>query len=328
MQQIELLQALFQQPEFASKTAKIQGEKIFRVEIGGLRHYRRESGRVYKSLTTFLDSVMPANRFLQQWKEKMAVELGGAEHANDYVQATANYGTGLHIAVAEYCRNGGVDWGEFENWAFQYLDSVGFKNGTLQSAHAELVKDFASMLQFFYDYRVEVIAVEIPVWLDCGIATLIDLVVEMDEKNYTEKTPIENRKRTKSIINLKSGKKGFFETHVFQLEGERRMFNETYGNLIGEIKSVFNLAPNDWKGKPTYKLKDQTEEADEISEQFGMYVQIGKSRGVLSTPTKKFTIFTGKTGYGENPSDAMKIYNYDEFSLLKIQQKNENPAQN
>ncbi len=328
MTQIDLLQALFQQPEFASKTAKIQGEKIYRVEIGGLRHYRRESGRVYKSLTTFLDSVMPANKFLQQWKEKMAVELGGSEQARDYVQATADYGTGLHIAVAEYCRNNGVDWGEFDQWAFQYLGEVGFKNGTLQSAHSELINDFAAMLQFFHDYRVEVIAVEIPVWLDCGIATLIDLVVEMDEKNYTEKTPIEQRKRVKSIINLKSGKKGFFETHVFQLEGERRMFNETYGHIFGNIETVFNLAPNDWRDKPTYKLKDQTDDANEISEQFGLYLQLGKSRGVLATPTKKFTIFIGKTEYGKNPTDAMKTYGYDDFSLLKIQQKNENPAQN
>jgi len=326
MQQVELLKALFQQPGFAEKTAKIQGEKIFRVEIGGLRHYRRESGRVYKSLTTFLDAVMPANKFLQKWKEKMAADLGGAEQATEYVQATADYGTALHIAVSEYCRNNGVDWSEFEQWSFQHLGDSGFKNGTLQSAHAELINDFASMLQFFHDYRVEVIAVEIPVWLDCGVATLIDLVVEMDAKNY-DKTPIDQRKRIKSIIKLKSGKKGFFETHIFQLEGERRMFNETYGAIFGEIKSVFNLAPNDWKDKPTYKLKDQTEEANAITEQFSLFVQIGKSRGVLSVPTKKFSVFAGKTGYGENPTDAIKTYDYNEFSLLKIKE-NENPAQN
>lgn len=324
MQNIELLKALFQQPEFASKTAKIQGEKIYRVEIGGLRHYRRESGSVYKSLTTFLDAVMPSNKVLQNWREQIAVDLGGADKAADYVQSTADYGTALHIAVADYCRNNGVDWQEFEQWAFQYLADSGFANGTLQSAQSELTKDFASMLQFFHDYRVDVIAVEIPVWMDCGVATLIDLVVEMDAKNY-EKTPDEKRKRIRSIINLKSGKKGFFETHVFQLDGERRMFNETYGSIFGNIENVFNLAPTDWKAKPTYKLKDQTEDANEISEQFSLFIQIGKSRGVLSTPSKKFTVFVGKTEYGQNPSDAIKTYDYNEFSLLKINQ-NENPA--
>lgn len=325
MQQIELLKALFQQPEFAKKTAKIQGEKIFRVEIGGLRHYRRESGRLYKSLTTFLDSVMPANKFLQKWKEEKAVELGGRDQAYEFVQATADYGTGLHIAVSEYCKNQGVDWLEFEQWAIKYLGECGFKGETLKGAHSELINDFAAMLQFFHDYRVDVIAVEIPVWLDCGIATLIDLVVEMDAKNY-DKTLVENRSRINAIVNLKSGKKGFFDTHFFQLEGERRMFNETYGPIFGEIKSVFNLAPNDWRDNPSYKLKDQTSVANDISKQFELFVEVGKARGVLQTPSKKFTVFSGKTKYGQSPVDAMKTYNYDEFSLLKIKQSNENPA--
>lgn len=73
---IELLQALFQTEGFAKQVAKIQGEKIYRVEIGGLRHYRRESGRIYKSLTTFLDAVMPSNKFLNRWREQMAIVTG------------------------------------------------------------------------------------------------------------------------------------------------------------------------------------------------------------------------------------------------------------
>ena len=263
--QIELLQALFQQPEFANKTAKIQGEKIFRVEIGGLRHYRRESGRLYKSLTTFLDAVMPSNRFLNSWRENMAVELGSAEKAAEYVQKTADYGTALHIAVAQYCRDNGVDWQDFEYWAQKQLQDSGFQNGTLSFALSELTRDFAAMLQFFHDYRVEVIAVELPVWLDAGVATLIDLVVEMDAKNY-DKTPDDKRERVKAIINLKSGKSGFFESHVLQLVGEREMFNETYGEISGDIRRVYNLAPNDWKDKPTYKLKEQTNDSNEMQE--------------------------------------------------------------
>ena len=109
-----MLKALFLDQGFAEKTLKITGEKVFRVEIGGLRHYRRESGRVYKSLTTFLDAVMPANRFLNGWREKMAAELGSPEKVSEYVTATADYGTALHIATADYCRNAGVNWQEFE----------------------------------------------------------------------------------------------------------------------------------------------------------------------------------------------------------------------
>ena len=323
--QIEILHALFQQPEFAAKTAKIQGEKIYRVEIAGLRHYRRESGRVYKSLTTFLDAVMPSNRFLNSWRENMAAELGSAEKAAEYVQKTADYGTALHIAVAEYCRNAGVDWQDFELWAHNQLQASGMQNGTLAAAHAELIRDFAALLQFFYDYQVEVIAVELPVWLDSGVATLVDLVVEMNEKNYVD-TPPEKRKRCRAIINLKSGKKGFFESHVFQMDGERRMFNETYGPVFGQIQNVFNIAPNDWKDTPTYKLKNQTSDADAIADEFELLLKIGAKRGVLSSPSRKFSVFSGRTEYGANPSDALKIYGYDEFSKLKIEKANENTA--
>jgi len=318
---IELLQALFQTEGFAKQVAKIQGEKIYRVEIGGLRHYRRESGRIYKSLTTFLDAVMPSNKFLNRWREQMAVELGGGDKAEEYVQKTADYGTALHIAVAEYCRNSGVEWSEFEQWAFTFLGDMGFQNSTLSYAHAELINDFAALLQFFHDYRVEVIAVELPVWTDAGVATLIDLIVEMDAKNYTEKTEIEKRQRMKAIINLKSGKKGFFENHVFQLDGERQMFNETYGGIFGNVDTVCNLAPNDWRETPTYKFKNQTEEANAISPQFSLLIELGKQRGVLSTPVKKFPVFMGKTAYGQSPVDAMKIYGYDEYSMFKIQSK-------
>ena len=313
--QIEMLQALFLEQGFAEKTLQITGEKVFRVEIGGLRHYRRESGRVYKSLTTFLDAVMPANRFLNGWREKMVAELGSPERVSEYVTATADYGTALHIATADYCRNAGVNWQEFEAWAVDYLHAAGI---AVDSAAAELTKDFAACLQFFHDYAVQVIAVEIPVFLDQGIATLIDLAVEMDAKNY-DKTPAEKRERIRAIINVKSGKGGFYESHVLQLVGERRMFNETFSEAIGyKIERVYNLAPKDWTTAPTYTIKDQTAAADAKEQEFSLLVQLATARGILDTPNRSFPVFIGQTKYGESPVDAMRIMSYDDFSTMKI----------
>lgn len=326
MQQIEMLKALFLEQGFSSKTQKIQGEKVFRVQIGGSRHYKRENGRVYKSLTTFLSSVMPENRFLTTWKMNMAAELGGKDQADEYVSKTADYGTALHIAIAEYCRNNGVDWAEFEQWAFEILSDAGMTAETVQYALPEFIRDFAALIQFFHDYRVEVIAVEIPVWIDEGVATLIDLVVEMDAKNY-DKTPPEKRQRHRAIINLKSGKKGFYESHIMQLVGERWMFNEVYADVLGyEIEHVYNLAPSDWKTKPSYKIKNQTETIgfDNMVEQFEMFLKLGKARGVLAQPSRTFPVFMGKTAYGQDPCEALTLMSYDEFSNLKIQKHNEN----
>ena len=315
---IELLQALFQEDGFAKATEMIAAEKVYRVEIGGLRHYRRESGRVYKSLTTFLDAVMPANRYLQAWRDKMIEQLGSAEKTREFVQMTADYGTALHIAIAEYCRNAGVDWQEFEEWAFGFLSETGIDGKALGYALNELTNDFASLLAFFHDYEVKVIAVEIPVWLDNGVATLIDLVVEMNAYKYTEKTEPEKRSRVKAIINLKSGKKGFYETHVLQLVGERRMFNEVYGEVYGAIERVYNLAPNDWRTEPTYKIKDQTTQANDLEPQFSLFLEIGKERGVLKIPETKYPVFFGRTEYGGNPLDQLKMVEYNEYTAQKI----------
>lgn len=327
---IEDLQALFLDSGFAIEAAPIIGEKIYRQEIGGLRHYRRESGRVYKSLTTFLSAVMPANKFLQTWRENMAVELGSREAASEYVQATADYGTLLHIEVAEFCRTGSVNWQDLERRVLGELDGYGLKNGALSAAQAEIIKDFASIVQWFHDYEVKVLAVELPVWSDVGVATLIDLVVEMNDKAYTDKTPPEKRKRIKATGNLKSGKKGFWEEHIFQLEGERRMFNETFSAAVGyEIEAVFNLAPNDWTKAPTYKYKDQTDAVKEISAQYDLFVQLAKERGLLSIPNRQFAVFTGETKYGESPANNLHIMDYDQFSNLKMKQRNdENKKEN
>lgn len=325
---IETLKALFLDSEFEMSAAKITGEKVYRQEIGGLRHYRRESGRVYKSLTTFLSAVMPQNKFLQTWREEMAAELGSREAAAEYVQATADYGTVLHIAVAEFCRAGVVDWNEFELWVLGELDGYGLKGAALGAAQAEIIKDFAAIVQWFHDYEVKVLAVEIPVWSDAGIATLIDLVVEMNDKHYTD-TPAEKRHRIKATGNLKSGKKGFWEEHIFQLEYERRMFNETFSHVVGyEIERVFNLAPNDWKKSPTYKYKDQTKSAKDISTQCDLFLKLAKERGLLSIPSRQFAVFQGETKLGESPIDNLRIMSYDEFSNLKMEKQNENQTEN
>lgn len=327
---IEVLEALFLSQLFKEKIPLLAAEKVYRVGIGGGRHYQRESnGRVYKSLTTFLDSVMPPSRHLETWRDAMADQLGSNELADEYVRMTADYGTLLHIAVADFVRDGNVDWYEKKMWFAAQLSEIGLKDKALNAATNELVKDLAAMVQFFYDYRVEVIAVELPVFLDCGVATLVDLVCRMDNK-ANDQTPMETANRHNAIINLKSGKKGFFDTHVLQLEGERRAFNETYSKLVGyEIQEVHNLAPTAWRGTPKYKIKNQTEAANKKSRLFSLYLEVANELGVLSMPQTKYEIMAGITSYGANPSDNVRHMGFDELSneQIKITTKNENKAQ-
>lgn len=319
---IEFLEPMYLEPSFAALNGRIIQQKMYRVEIGVGRHYRLEDGRTFKSITTFLDAVMPPNRILTNWRDNKIEELGSVDKMVEFVQATADFGTALHVAVADFCRNGFVDWVEFEAWATDYIIGMKMTGKTSRSALSELTKDFASLIQFIAEYEVKILAVEIPVWSSDGYATLIDLVCEMNAKNYTDKTPPEKRQRIVCGINLKSGKKGFHDSHVFQLVGERAAFNETYSETAGfKLEHMANLAPKNWTGEtPTFNFKLQTDYINDgnFQQRFDNFVNTGKLEGVLGKPSKNFTIFEGRTPFGKSAADNMVVLNYDEFTNRKL----------
>ena len=53
-------------------------------------------------------------------------------------------------------------------------------------------------------------------------------------------------------------------------------------------------------------------------DQFGMFIELAKSRGVLGEPKKTFTVFEGVTEYGANPTANMKNLTYDEFTRRRL----------
>lgn len=319
---IEFLEPMYLEPTFAALNGKIIAQKMFRVEIGVGRHYRLESGETFKSITTFLDAVMPPNRILGNWRDQKIEEMGSVDKMVEFVQSTADFGTALHISVADFCRNEFVDWVEFEYWATDYISTMGMTGKTSRSALAELTKDFASLIQFIAEYEVKILAVEIPVWSSDGYATLIDLVCEMNAKNYSEKTEPDKRKRIMCGINLKSGKKGFHDSHVFQLVGERAAFNEAYGETTGfKLEHMANLAPKNWSGQtPTFNFKLQTDNIIDgnFQARFDNFVNTGKLEGVLGKPSKNFTIFEGRTPFGKSAADNMVVLNYDDYTNRKL----------
>jgi len=67
-----------------------------------------------------------------------------------------------------------------------------------------------------------------------------------------------NKKRINAIIDLKSGRKGFYESSEIQLQAYKEMFNIHFPEVT--IDKTFNWSPKNFLGvTPTYNLKDQTE---------------------------------------------------------------------
>jgi hypothetical protein len=317
-QNIEVLQALYASPEMGESAMLLAGQRIFRTNFAGRRYYSDESGHTYASLTTLLSAVVN-QKFLNTWREEMAAEYGNAELVTQHVQATADYGTALHIAVADFVRNGKVNWSDVEDFFYFYLlDTIKVKPETVISATNELIKDLACIVQFFHEYKVVPLAVELPVFKKIGsggLATCIDLVVNMEVKKQTHR----------AAINLKSGKKGFYESHGLQLAGEMMLYNETYGALTGNIEHFYNLAPKNFRKTPTYTLHSWDKEKETLIKKFETYLQLATLYGVTAPPVNNRIMLYGETKFGESPDS--NIMQADLEFILEQFKKNNNENQ-
>jgi len=313
--QREELTPLYIAGSFASKAKLI--EVMWRYDLGGLRHYRRKNGSVYKSVTTFISAVESDPKFLTTWRENMIEQLGTGDKVTEFVEKTAQYGSLGHLALAIVAKEGGVDWEQFNKWSRAELSAQGFTGAALSAATRELRDDTCAFMQFIHDYEAEILLVEVPVWLDEGVGTLIDFVIRKNEKLYTPATAPEKRKRHNVIINYKTSRKGTFKGHILQLEAERRMWNNVYGPVFGEITDVYNLSPKNWTSMPDYHLYYQTPKLEANDRQlvrlFDNYLDRAKIEGILGEPKTKFKVLKGITPIGQSPVNQLFFQEYGQF---------------
>lgn len=198
----------------------------------------------FLSVTSFCKKSLGMGGILVDWMVKM-----GKEEAEGFARMRADYGTLLHIECVEILRNGKGDFTEIGERAFARAIELGYKHMALIWME-DMVKDVASFMQFCKDYEVEVIFAEFPIasrkW---KLGGCIDLGLKMKFGKGLEKI--------NAIVDIKSGRKGFFEAHELQLQTYQTIWNEHFGE-IWPVTHVFNWSPTNWRKTPTYKLKNQT----------------------------------------------------------------------
>lgn len=222
-----------------------QPEVLYRLDSSGHRYYYRfekEEPVFYTSVTTMIKNTLPTSPHLIKW----LIDKGG-ENGKDEAMERAAYGTFLHMQCAELLISGTYDLDKLSGLLTIFLEKEGMPADRIKWTE-ELKKDILAFAQFIIDRKVKPLAIELCLWHpDHGFAGAIDLVAELDF----------DKKRVRAIIDLKSGRKGFYESHEIQLGAYKDMFGAHYPSI--PIHKLFNWSPKAWKKTPTYNLQDQTD---------------------------------------------------------------------
>lgn len=245
-------------PLLESEEVRARRTFLWRYGQGGRRFYfsvdeTNEAPKVkfYPSVTTVIRHTTPTPIGLMKWY---------GEHGNEQAEAMrdekAHYGTVMHMLAGAFLRSGEIDLEKDVPWTVNSYYDAEQLHGKYdkESWIRELSKDMASFAQFVFDRDVEPLALEVALHSDTlRMAGTADLICKM---KFDKKTVV-------ALVDLKSGRKGFYESHVMQLAYYRRMWNETFADNDAEsplfATHVFNWSPSDWRKAPTYKLENQTD---------------------------------------------------------------------
>lgn len=234
---------------FNADALKEPAYRVYQLNSDGHRYYYRfnEAGEpeFFPSVTTLLKQVMPTPPALLDW-----MIANGKDGATEKRDLAAAYGTFMHIQFETLVINRRYDFDSVPAVLLGYMERENLPEKVFAEWLQKIRKDVLAFAQFVRDYNVKPLAIEIGlVHPDYHFAGCIDLPCLM--------TDPKSGKQFTAIVDFKSGRKGFYEEHELQLHLYREMWNVNYPET--PVARVFNFSPKDWRTKPTYNLKDQTD---------------------------------------------------------------------
>lgn len=282
---------------------------LYRANISGSRFYytlnQKLEPKFYLGGTSFSNKVLPTSIGFVNWKMEM-----GKEASHLVAERTAQYGTFMHILFGKFLINGEYEPKDLAADLIEYMESERIPLYHLKMWLPNIEADLLAFAQWCYDYQVTPLAIEYPICNeDTHTGTLIDLVCEMtiQEKGFhgvvyksgpRKGQPRETKKarRVKAIIDFKSGRKGFYETHELQLALSKAMWNAWFGHTDYKVEKTFNWSPKDWRTSPDYNFKDQT--GSKYWDALEQYVQL-MHKWKWHIPSRKFKYITNKLVLGQ-----------------------------
>jgi hypothetical protein len=299
--------------------------EMYRVNTPKGRYYytfdKRKKVKFYISVTNILNRFTPTPDYLIKW-----IAQQGEEGAEKKKNQRAAYGTLMHNTIEEFIiNNGKIDLDDLPNRVHKYFQENDTWGAKEEEFTDELYKDITGFAQFMIDRDVKPIAVEVILKSDkFKIAGAVDLFCEL---NF-------NRKRVKAIVDFKGSKKGFYEDNELQLEYYKHALLEEWTDFNYNDIMLFNWAGKNWKTKPDYKLKNQTNlhSKKELKLYSDLYREKTKQYPVENIPIIDFfgKIDISKKSLEDNYSVISlnkKVKNHDKNQKPRTQQ-NQNTSSN
>lgn len=318
----EQMQAVF----FDENALRVPNFRLHQLNTRGVRYYYTQDDdgvpTFYPSVTTILHEVSPRNPFLEKWRAEM-----GLEKAEAYTQERANYGTFMHGQIEKLLVARSYDLDTLKAELAKYVEREQLPLSFVNYAE-DLKKDILAFAQFVIDYDVKPLCIEQSLYSKNGYAGMIDLVCDMRVYTKAEEAKAREKKGDKwtgkdeekyaqriiAMVDFKSGRKGFYESHIHQLYLYRDMWAEHYPDL--PIQSVFNWSPKDWRKAPSYNFECQDDAIDpKIT-----YLLLEQYK-LRKTETKSVTLVSGTISLSDGLSENYRTLSLEE--LVKEKNKAE-----
>ena len=242
---IEEIRAIY----FNADALKEPAYRLFQLNSDGHRYYYRfnDAGEpeFYPSVTTLLKQVMPTAPALLDW-----MIANGKDGSTEKRDLAAAYGTFMHGEFEKLIINRRYDFDSVPAALLAYMERENLPEKVFAEWLPKVRKDVLAFAQFIKDWNVKPLAVEIGLYHPkYHYAGCLDLPCVMTDPKTV--------KSFTALVDFKSGRKGFYEEHELQLHLYKDAWNYWYESM--PITRVFNFSPKDWRTKPTYNLKDQTD---------------------------------------------------------------------
>lgn len=284
------------------KDSPIKTLSMSRVEFGGFRLYATHKPvKLYAGLTGTLDCVtFKGNtdaKYLGKWRDRFIADYG-QKAQEQYLQATADFGTLVHEVILRIWQSGKLSWKDEQEYAYDFFRASALENnlvpneGVIQQQVFEYCKTAAALMYFIHAEVAELYAVEAMTKSDeYEIATPVDLVFK-------------HKKGKTIVVNIKTSEQ-FSDKHREQSVVEKFLWNSTYET---KVDSCGLLRSKDWNmaKAPTYdfEIVEENSILQDVKDKLTI-ARRDKKNTYLKFPKEQMT-FTGETKLGDKPEFETK----------------------